>query len=106
MPVGTIDHQHVDALGDQAFDPLVIVDSDRGADPQPALPIFAGIGETPHLVNVFDRNKPGQSVIFVNQQKFLDLICHQNLFSFLKRYIPRGRHQVLAGHDLGDFAGR
>ena len=47
--------------------------------------------------------KPRQCVIFVNQQKFLDLICHQNLLSFLKRYGPRGRHQLVAGHDFGDL---
>ena len=32
--------------------------------------------------------KPVRRVIFVNQQKFLDLIYHQNLLSFLKRYGP------------------
>ncbi len=103
MAVGTVDDQHVDVFGDQAFGPLVVVHADGRPDPQPPLPIFAGIGKPLHHVDVFDRNQPGQSVIFVNQQKFLDLICHQNLLSFLKRYGPRGSHQVLAGHDLGDF---
>ena len=101
MPVGTIDHQHIDAFANQALGPLVIVNADGGAYPQPALPIFAGIGEPLHHVDVFDRDQASQCIIFVNQQKFLDLFCHQNLLSFLKRYGPLCRHQVLAGHDLG-----
>ena len=46
--------------------------------------------------------RPVSLYIFVNQQKFLDLFCHQNLLSFLKRYSPLCCHQVLPGHHLGD----
>ena len=74
---------------DQAAGPLVIEHTDRGTDPQPPLAVFAGMRKPPHHVDVFDRNESCQSVIFVNQQKLLDLFCHQNLLSFLKRYGPR-----------------
>ncbi len=94
MAVGTIDNQHIDAFLNQAGGPFVIVHADGGPDPQPALPIFAGFRKAPHHVNVFDRDQSRQPIIFVNQQKLLDLFCHQNLLSFLKRYSPRRGDQV------------
>ncbi len=42
----------------------------RCAHPQPPPAIFAGMGKPLHHVDVFDRNQAGQSVCFVNQQKF------------------------------------
>ena len=63
-------------LSNQAVDPLVIVDADGRTDPQPALPIFAGLRKAPHHINVFDRDESRQPKIFVNQQKLLHLFCH------------------------------
>ena len=76
VPVSTVDHQHVDALANQGFDSLVIVNSDGGTDSQPSLPIFAGLRKSPHHINVFDGNQSSQPQIFVNQQKLLHLFCH------------------------------
>ena len=67
MPVGTIDHQHVDLLADQAFRPLVVVNSDGGADTQASPPVFAGRREAFLHVDVFDGNQARQRIIFVNQ---------------------------------------
>ena len=102
VAVGAVDDQEVDVLGDQAAGPLKIKHTDRGSHPQPTLPVFGCLREAPHHVDVFDRNQSGQSVIFVNQQKLLDLFCHQNLLSLLKRYGPLCCHQVVAGHHFGD----
>ena len=44
-----------------------------GADPQPPVPVFAGIGKPLQHIDVFDRDETGQFVFFVNQQKFLHL---------------------------------
>ena len=89
VAMGTIDDEEIDIFLDQAAGPLIIEDSDGRSNPQPTLPVFGCLREATHHVDVFDRNQSGQSVIFVNQQKLLDLFCHQNLLSLLKRYGPR-----------------
>ncbi len=103
MSVSTVDDNHVHALADQTFHPLVIMHADSSASTQATLLVLASTREPLHHVDIFDRNKSRQFVIFVNQQKFLDLFCHQNLLSFLKRHSPRRRHQILAGHHVRDL---
>ena len=93
VAVGAIDDEEIDVLADQAAGPLEIKHSDGRSDPQPTLAVFGCLREAAHHVDVFDRNQSGQSVIFVNQQKLLDLFCHQNLLSLLKRYGPACCHE-------------
>ncbi len=76
MSVSTVDDNHVHAAADEAFHPLVIMHTDSSASTQPPLLVFASLGKPLHHVDVFDRNKPRQFVIFVNQQKFLHLFSH------------------------------
>ena len=76
MAVGTIDDQHIHPFGDQAFGPLELVTRRRPPRPAVSLAYLCRLGKPLHLVDVFDRYQSGQAVIFVNQQKFLDLIYH------------------------------
>ena len=102
MAVRAVDDEEIDVLADQAAGPLEIKHTDRRPHPQPTLPVFGCLREAAHHVDVFDRDESGQSVIFVNQQKLLDLFCHQNLLSLLKRYGPLCCHQLVRGHHFAD----
>ena len=67
MTVCTVHDQHIHALINKAFCPLVVVDSHRSTYPQSPLAVFASIGEAFHHVDVLNGYKARQSVIFVNQ---------------------------------------
>src|SRR3954471_17470706 len=102
MTVGTINDEEIDTFADQAAGPIKIKHTHRRSNSQPTLRVLGCLWETTHHVDVFDRNQSGQSVIFVKQQKLLDLFCHQNLLSLLKRYGPTCCHEVLARHHFAD----
>ena len=74
-PWALSDDEKIDVFFDQAFGPLEIEHASGGPDSQTSLRIFAGLREPSHHVDVFDGNQACQFVIFVNQQKFLDLFA-------------------------------
>ncbi len=76
MSVCAVEDNHVDVFADQRLDAVVIVDADRSPYSQPSLPIFTGIRESPHHIDVFYGDETDQCKIFVNQKKLLHLFCH------------------------------
>src|SRR5262249_11450141 len=84
VAVGAIDDQHVHAGADQRLGALVLVDADRPPDAQPAAAVLAGVGEAGELVDVLDGDQALQSILFVNQEQFLYLICRQDPFGLFQ----------------------
>ena len=76
MSMSAVDHQEVDTLVDQAGDPIVVLHTNGRSNAESSLSVLRSLWESPHHVDVFDRNQARQFVFFVNQQKFLDLFCH------------------------------
>ena len=74
MAEGRVYQQDIDARLNQRFGAVVVVHANRRPHAQPASLILAGLGEIGQLVNVLDGNQALQSICFVHQQKFLDLI--------------------------------
>ena len=89
VAVGAVDDQEIDVLGDQA--PARSKSNTPTAAPTRSRPCrsLAACGNRRIMSMSLIVISPVSLYIFVNQQKLLDLFCHQNLLSFLKRYGPR-----------------
>ena len=65
--MSTINDQNINITVDQGGDSICIIHANCCTDSETPLPIFAGIREPLHHVDIFDRYKPLQFLIFVNQ---------------------------------------
>src|SRR5471032_37928 len=82
MAVGRVDHQHVDAGGDQQLDAFLILlaDADGGADQQLALRILRCQRVLGRLLDVLDRDQAAQFELVVDHQHALEaVLVHQAL---------------------------
>ena len=82
MAVGGVDHEHVDAGGDQQLDALFVAcaDADRRADPQLALRILGCDRMLVRLLDVLDGDQAAQLELVVDDQHALEaVLVHQAL---------------------------
>ncbi len=68
--MGRVYHKEVDALLDQNRSPLLRVSADahRSADPQSTTSVLGGVGKLNLLLDVFNRDQPGQVAILVDHR--------------------------------------
>ena len=91
-----IDDQQVHArVGERARTlPCIGADADCGADAQPALRILRRLGEFDPLLDVLDRDEPGQPSPGVDDRQLLDLLLMQDGLGFRERRPDRRRDQI------------
>ena len=102
MAVRGVDHQQIHAGLDQRLGPLQPgrADAGRGADPQPPVPVLAGMRKSLRLLDVLDGHQADQAVVVVDHQQLLDPVPVQELLGLLARDAVAHRDQVLGGHQL------
>ena len=72
--MGSIDHQYIDAGGDQRIYTVIGIGAGAhgGASPQLAVAVFRGKGKALRLVDVLDGDHAAEVKIAVNHQQFLN----------------------------------
>ena len=97
-----VDHQEVDPRLDQRLRALEPgrPDPGRGADPQPALLVLAGVRKGLRLLDVLDRDQPDQPVVGVDHEQLLDPVAVQELLGLLALDPFAHGDQPLGGHQL------
>jgi len=103
--VGGVDHHHVHAGFPQGGHTIEGVGgrADGGAHAQPAAFILAGAREFPRLLDVLDRDHPGQLLSVIDDEHLLDtVLVQQSQHLFLGRCLAHGDQALLGGHDRGD----
>ncbi len=104
VAVGGVDHQDVDLGLDQRPGAIHRVGrgADRGADPQAAEIVLAGVGELVGLLDVLDGDQPVQRAVLVDHQQLLDPVAVEQRLGLLEGGSVGHRDQVLRGHQVGD----
>jgi hypothetical protein len=101
VPVGGVDHQHVDARLDQPLGALVVVHADGRAHAQPPALVAQRLRVLLQLLQVLHRDQTRQAHAVVDDQELLDLVLVQPVARLLERGAGRRAHQLLAGHHPG-----
>ena len=93
VAVRGVDDQEIDVLLDQRRGPLfgVGADPDRRADPQPALGVLGRVRELDLLLDVLDRDQPGQIAVLVDDRQLFDPVPVQDLAGLFERGADRRR---------------
>ena len=101
--VGGVEHQQVGLGLDEGLGALEVVaaGADRGAHPQAAQLVFAGVRILEHLFDVFVGDQPGEQAVFDHRQ-LLDAMLVEQLLGLLEGGAGRHGDQVVAGHQLAD----
>src|SRR5262249_4226304 len=89
---------------DQSRGAVELMDTDGGADAEPASPIAAGVGELVEQLDVTHRDQALEPTCRVDEQELLDLLLVEDLLGGAERAVGRAGDEILAGHHLRDGA--
>ena len=90
VPVGGVDGDGVDALGDERLDPLleVVTDADGGGAAQPPGVVAGGVGELLALLDVLDRDQTVEAAVVVDERQLLDAVLLQDRLGLRRASVP------------------
>ena len=104
MAVRGVDHDQIDAGGDQQFGALEagFADRGRGGDPQAALLVLAGVRIGDRLFHVLDGDQADAAIVLIDHQQLLDAVLVQEPLGLVLADALAHRDELLLGHQLGD----
>ena len=91
VAVGGVDGDGVDAHRHERLDPLldVVADADGGRAAQPAGVVAEAFGELLALLDVLDRDQPGEAAVVVDERQLLDAVTLQDRLGLVERRADR-----------------
>ena len=80
-------------IADERLDPLldVVADADGGRAAQPPGVVAGGVGELLALLDVLDRDQPGEAAVVVDERQLLDAVALQDRLGLVERRADRAR---------------
>ena len=102
VAVSRIHRNHVHSRPHQHLHSFLIVrsDSNRRADSQPAMLVFASKRILSLLLNIFDGNQPFEPKIIIHKQEFFDPMAVESFLCLIEIDSRSGRNQFLFCHHL------